>query len=101
MEIIKKLSEQIDEELGDASKYIKCALNMKEEEPDVAKLYYTLSLEEMKHATMLHDEVKKIIAAYKVKMGEPPKEMMFLYNYLHDKQIDRASKIKAKQDSFK
>ena len=101
MKIIQKLSDQIDEELEDANKYIKCAMKVKEEQPDLAKLYYTLSLEETKHATMLHDEVKKIIAAYRVKNGEPPKEMMFIYNYLHEKQIDRASKIKAKQDSFK
>lgn len=101
MEIIKHLSEQIEEELGDANKYIKCALKHKETEPELARLYFSLSLEEMKHADMLHDEVKKIIADYRVKNGEPPKEMLFLYNYLHEKQIDRASKIKAKQESFK
>ena len=101
MEIIAKLSDQIDEELGDADKYIKCALKHKDDEPELAKLYYTLSLEEMKHVTMLHDEVKKIITAYRAKNGEPPKEMLWVYNYLHDKQIERASQIKAKQDSFK
>ena len=101
MEIIKHLSEQIEEELGDANKYIKCALKHKETEPELARLYFSLSLEEMKHADMLHDEVKKIIADYRVKNGEPPETMMFLYNYLHEKQIERASKIKAKQESFK
>ena len=101
MEIIKHLSEQIEEELGDANKYIKCALKHKETEPELARLYFSLSLEEMKHADMLHDEVKKIIADYRVKNGEPPETMILLYNYLHEKQIARASKIKAKQESFK
>lgn len=101
MEIIKHLSEQIEEELGDANKYIKCALKHKETEPELARLYFTLSTEEMKHADMLHDEVKKIIANYRMTNGEPPETMMFLYNYLHEKQIERASKIRAKQESFK
>lgn len=101
MKLIADLSEKIDEELEDAEKYIDCAINMRETDPSVAKLFYTLSLEEMKHADMLHNEVVRVINEYKVKMGDPPETMMFLYNYLHNKQIEKSSKIKIKQSSYK
>ncbi len=101
MKVIQELSEKIEEELSDANKYIKCALHYKEEDPKLAQLYFTLSLEEMKHMNMLHEEVKRIIAEYRAKNGEPPAVMLALYNYEHEKHIKRAAKIKAKQESYK
>lgn len=100
MEIIKKLVEKIDDELEDANKYINCALNTKEDYPELSKVYFTLSLEEMKHMTMLHDQVVKIIETYK-KDHEVPPAMKVLYDYLHERQIKWASKIKSKQDMYK
>lgn len=101
MEVIRELSEKIEEELSDANKYIKCALRHRDDDPKLAQTYYTLSLEEMKHMNMLHEEVKRIIAEYRAKNGEPPAVMLALYNYEHEKHIKRAAKIKAKQESFK
>ena len=100
MEIIKYISEKIDEELHDAEKYIKCAYRVEEEYPQLAETYYRLSLEEMNHVTMLHDNVVKIINTYK-QTNEVPPGMQVLYDYLHDRQIKWAAKIKAKQEEFK
>lgn len=100
MEIIKRISEKIDEELHDAEKYIKCAYKVEEEFPQLADTYYHLSLEEMKHVTMLHDSVVAIINDYK-KDHEVPEGMQVLYDYLHNRQIKWAAKIKAKQDQYK
>lgn len=100
MEIIKQISEKIDEELHDAEKYIKCAYKVDEDYPQVADVYYKLSLEEMNHVTMLHDVVVRIINDYKQR-NEVPKEMQLLYDYLHERQIKWAAKIKAKQEQFK
>lgn len=100
MEIIKQLVTKIDDELEDAEKYIKCAYKVKETYPALAEVYYKLSLEEMKHMTMLHDEVVRIINDYK-KTNEVPIGMQTLYDYVHDREIKWASKIKAKQDNFK
>ena len=100
MEIIRRISEKIDEELHDAEKYIKCAFKVKEEYPQLANTYYQLSLEEMKHVTMLHDSVVKIINDYK-RENEVPEAMQILYDYLHDRQIKWAAKIKAKQEQYK
>lgn len=100
MEIIRRISEKIDEELHDAEKYIKCAFKVREEYPQLANTYYQLSLEEMKHVTMLHDSVVKIINDYK-RENEVPEAMQILYDYLHDRQIKWATKIKAKQEQYK
>ena len=101
MKIIQSLSEQIDDELEDAHKYIKCAYKVKDEYPQLAEVYYKLSLEEMKHMQMLHEEVVKIISNFKKEGHEVPPSMQAVYDYLHEKQIAKASKIKAKQESFK
>lgn len=100
MEIIRRISEKIDEELHDAEKYIKCAYKVEEEYPQLADTYYQLSLEEMKHVTMLHDAVVRIINDYK-RDNEVPESMQILYDYLHDRQVRWASKIKAKQEQYK
>jgi len=49
MKIIECLSEFIHEEIDDAEKYAKKALEVRETYPDVAELMITLSNEEMKH----------------------------------------------------
>ena len=100
MEIIKSIVEKIDDELMDAEKYIKCAYKVEEDYPQLANTYYQLSLEEMKHVTMLHDSVVAIINEYK-KDNEVPEGMQVLYDYLHTRQIKWAAKIKAKQEQFK
>lgn len=99
MEIIKNISEKIDEELHDAEKYIKCAFKVEGDYPQLADTYYRLSLEEMNHVTMLHDSVIKIINTYK-QSNEIPPGMQMLYDYLHERQIKWASKIKAKQEEY-
>lgn len=101
MKIIKCLSELIEEELADADKYIDLAMRWKSEEPDTADLFYELSTEEMGHMEKLHEEVSELIEDYRKEHGEPPKEMMVLYEYLHEKHIGTATQIKIKQGMYK
>ena len=100
MEIIKQLVENIDDELQDAEKYATLACQMKESMPVLADLYYKLSNDEMSHMTLLHNQVKNIINEFKSKNEVPP-GMQVLYDYLHKRQIEWASKVKAKQDHYK
>ena len=94
MKEIKKLEDQIGEELHDAKKYIKCALNYKEENKPLADMYYKLANDEMGHMNTLHEMVVDIIQDYRDEHGEPPAEMMAVYNYIHEKHIDKAKDVK-------
>ena len=101
MQIISKLSEMIEEELNDAEKYINCAMNHKEDDVPLADVFYKLSVEEMGHANMLHEQVVKIISDYRKEHGNPPEKMQWVYDYLHKKHIDHANKIKVLQALYK
>lgn len=100
MKIIKCLSELIQDELSDTEKYIELALKYEDEDKETAKLFDDLSNEEMKHMQRLHDRVTAIISSYRSKNGEPPESMLAVYNYLHEKQIERAKEVKILQDMF-
>ena len=101
MKIIKCMSEKIEDELQDASDYIDLAMKWKQDEPDTADLFYDLSVEEMGHMDKLHTEVTELIEEYRKENGEPPKDMMTLYEYLHEIHIAKATQIKIKQAMYK
>lgn len=101
MKLIEKLSAMVDEEIEDAEKYAKCALKYKDERPALAKTFYDLSGEEMRHMTMLHAEVEAVIQKYKQEKGEPPEGMKSLYEYLHEKQIEKAADVRRLQDMYR
>ena len=101
MKIIEWLSEQIEDEIADASKYIETAMMCKEEHSKLADTLAKISEEEMRHMNLLHNEVVDIIEDYRKKNGEPPAEMMAVYNYLHKKQIDKSAEVKAMQSMYR
>ena len=101
MQIIQKLSDMIDEELNDAEKYIKCAINHKDEHPNLANTFYKLSTEEMGHMMLLHEQVVHFINEYKREHGNPPEKMQVIYDYVHQKHMERANEIKIMQAIYK
>lgn len=101
MKIIKELSEMIEEELDGACEYIKNALNYKDTHPSLSKTFYDISLEEVNHINRLHEEVTKIIADHRREHGEPPAPMMAVYEYLHEKHIDKMNRIKTYQAQYR
>ena len=101
MIIIQKLSDMIEEEMNDAEKYARCALEWKDERPALADTFNKLANEEMGHANALHDQVVAIIADYRKKEGDPPEVMLKLYDILHKKHISRAASVKGMISLYK
>jgi signal recognition particle subunit SRP54 len=77
------------------------AIKHKEDHPTLAKVFYDISLEEVNHIERLHGEVVRLIAEHRREHGEPPAAMMAVYEYLHEKHIDKLNKIKTYQMQFR
>ena len=101
MKIIKKLIEQMDDELNGAEEYAEGALKYKEKDKILADLYFNMSLQEMKHHDDLHMQVVRMISEYRKEHGEPPVAMQAVYDWEHEKAIDRAKEIKTLQGMYK
>lgn len=90
---IKELSEKIYEELDDAKSYAEMAVKYKDTDKQLGDTYIQISKEEMAHMNRLHDQVTRVIYEYRNAKGEPPKEMMALYEYEHNKIMEYAAQV--------
>lgn len=101
MKIIKKVYEQIEEELEGGLEYIKCAVKHKEDFPALARTWYEISMVEANHVDMLHKQVVALISEHRAKHGAPPEAMMAVYNFLHERSIEKMQEIKRLQEIYR
>ena len=99
--VVKKIICQIDDELEGACEYAEDALLYKDQYPDLAKVYAELSKVELSHADKLHEQVADMIEEYQKKSGEPPAGMMAIYEYQHEKAINKVKEIQLLQSRYK
>lgn len=100
MKIIKCLSEKIEDELDAAECYVKKAVEYSENFPEAAKAFYNASNTHMDIVKNLHDVVVNLIGSYRKEKGEPPAPMMAIYDYMHERHINKAAAIKNLQDLY-
>lgn len=100
MQLIKKLSAMIEDELDDAEKYVRCALNHKEDRRPLAETFYALSLDELKHMNQLHEFVVRLIDEVRQSGTPVPEGMMEMYEYLHERHIEHEKEIRILQKMY-
>lgn len=101
MKIIQEVTDLIHEEIHDVKKYAKLAAKVKAEHPGLAQVSYNLSTQEDSHQAALHAEVVKIIEQYRRAKGDPPANMLAVYDYLHKKAIEDLADARRYQDIYK
>ena len=101
MKMIKELSEMIEDELEGAEEYIEDAIKQHERDPELSAVLYEISTEEMRHINMLHEQVARLIQRYRKEHGEPPAAMQAVYDHLHERHVEHATKIKLMQSHYR
>lgn len=101
MKLIRDLEEMIEDEIHDIKKYAKMAAKVKDEHPGLAQTLYNISVQEDAHHAALHNEVTKIVEEHRRTHGEPPAEMLAVYEYIHQKHIDALADARRYQDVYK
>lgn len=95
---IKELIVNIDEEIDDAGKYAELAHKYKDFDKPLADTYITLANQELGHADMLHAQAVRLIKEH---TEEPPDGMRAVWDYEHEKFIERKAKVKTVIDMFR
>ena len=101
MKIIEKICDFIDDEICGVKDYAKMAIELKEEYPTISAAFFDMSKEEAKHMNILHDMATKIIEKYRSDHGDPPADMLAVYDYLHKKSMDKYAEAKRYQEMYK
>jgi hypothetical protein len=101
MKEIKKMAEEIREELEDAEKYAKEAAAHKGVDDQTATMYADLSQQELGHAERIHSRVTEIIKRHRTEHGEPPAPMLAVWEWEHGKMIEHEAKIRTMLDMIR
>lgn len=93
-EKMKHIQAQMDEELEGACDYIECAYAWRDIDSEWSEMYRKMAQQEMDHLNMIHTmavrEIKKVSGTQEYEV------MKNIYNYLHERLMEKADKITRK-----
>lgn len=99
-EMMKKVQNQMEEELDDAYNYIKLALELKDSDRRYADAYYTMSQQEVSHMNVLHglatQSIKELDGA-----SEHYERMKVIYTFLHERLLDKSAQVNTMLTMYK
>ena len=98
---IEELFEKVDEELSDAMEYAEKAMNHKAEHPAKAEMFYSLSLEELKHKNMLMNQIVKDLQTCIEKHPEKEEYLRAMYEMGNKRAIKWENAIRVYQNMFR
>lgn len=101
MKLIEKISNMIEDEIDGAECYAMTALTYKADKPEMARIMYNLSMAELQHMEDLHAIVVTLIDEYRRENGEPPADMLAVYEYMHDRHIKDAADVRGLQSAYR
>ena len=77
------------------------ALEYKESKPELARIMSNLSAAELQHVSDIHAIVLEEIDAYRREHGEPPVDMLAIYNYIHEKHVNKVADVRVMLNTYK
>lgn len=86
---IKNVVKNIKEELHDAEKYAKLAM----EKTEMSATYADLSRQELRHVDILHDGAVRMIQEFKSTGKEVPATMQAIWDWEHEQMTDHKKEI--------
>ena len=101
MKEIKDTSKDIECALDKAEHYAKQAILLKSKFPSLSQRYLAASNMMMDIMNGLHSDIVTIINDYRKTNGEPPAPMMAMYDYMHERFIEKAAAVKNLQELYK
>lgn len=94
MHSVKKLVDQIDEEVCDAKKYAECYIEHKVKNDSFwANRYREMAMDELKHADYIHEKAVAVIEELR-KVFTAPVEMEEEWDKSHRKFVERVAWVK-------
>ena len=99
MRKIAQIVDWIDDEIDGSEQYAHAAMQAKEaNDMESSRAYCDMARQELAHADMLHDMVVREIRKAEQDDVEVPKGMMEIWEWKHDKYIDRVAKARIMLD---
>lgn len=93
MKAIRKLIDELMDEVCGAKKYALCYQKYKSEKPSWANKYMEMATDEIRHASYLHDIVLDMITVER-ETNEPPQFMLEMWDEKHNEYIEKVALVK-------